>query len=147
MDNSVGDGTAPGAEALELSHTTRQIEALLTEADRIMMQIVQVSLSLIGFGFTINAFFNDFAARSGGSVGSRRVGIAMLTLGLCYLAGGIGGQWTFRRRARRRLKTLYRAAHPGDGLRRPIAPAFTLAIALLAVSVAALAMALLREIP
>jgi hypothetical protein len=143
METSAGDARQAG-EA-QVSRTAHQIEALLSEADRMMMQTVQVSLSLIGFGFTINAFFNDFAMRSAGAAGSRRVGIAMLALGLWYLAAGLLGQVGFRRRATRRLKAVYAPAEAKTALRRPVVPAFTLAFALLALSVAALTMMLLRE--
>lgn len=100
----------------------------LIDADRLMMQMVQTSISLIGFGFTINAFFNDVADSSRTA---RRLGLVLLCLGLLFLAMGIYNQ--------ARLRLRIRARYPDIGLGNvedrlhgySAAPSFVLAISLL----------------
>ncbi|HTX48938.1 MAG TPA: DUF202 domain-containing protein, partial [Caulobacteraceae bacterium] len=70
------------------------------DADRIMMQVIQTSLSLIGFGITINALFQSAVARGIAPATDKslqRLGLALLVLGLLLLAMGI---WNQARRLR-----------------------------------------------
>jgi len=95
------------------------------EADRLMMQMTQTSISLIGFGFTIYAFFSMADADRT----ARRLGLTLLCLGLVFLAMGIYNQaWL-----RLRIGARYRGLGEGDRKRRRYsgAPSFVLAIALL----------------
>ena len=74
-----------------------EFERALIDVERVMMQTVQTSLSLIGFGFSIAEFF-----RKGGVGGSKQggglfVGEAMLILGLLLLALGIWTHASYRR--------------------------------------------------
>jgi putative membrane protein len=82
-----------------------ELERAMMDAERIMMQTVQTSLSLIGFGFTITEFFN---MNLGGhpQPNARFVGEALLVLGLLQLALGI---WTNLRYRRRLIRQIRRA--------------------------------------
>ena len=51
-----------------------EYDRLLIDADRITMQIVQTALSLIGFGFTLHAFFTIVVKQQ--DIWARRVGLA-----------------------------------------------------------------------
>ena len=114
------------------------------------MQIVQLSISLIGFGFTINAFFNG-VADSGVDVDAdqtaRRLGLALLSLGLLFLAMGIWNQARFRLSIRARYRRSV-GVRPTDRSHLYSAlPSFLLAVMLLIVGLAALASILLRVAP
>jgi putative membrane protein len=68
-------------------------------ADRMTMQVVQTALSLIGFGFSITAFF--FEAPTKGlrldvDAPARRLGLALLSLGLLFLGMSLGTQLMHR---------------------------------------------------
>ena len=117
-------------------------ERALIDADRLMMQMVQTSVSLIGFGFTINAFFSNAAVDADQT--ARRMGLALLCAGLAFLALGIWNQ------ARLRLSIIarHRAQGGKDDSRRyrgySAAPSFLLAAVLLIVGLGALASILIR---
>jgi putative membrane protein len=116
-------------------------ERAVIDADRLMMQMVQTSVSLIGFGFTINAFFSG--AQDADQT-ARRTGLALLCAGLAFLALGIWNQ------ARLRLSIIarHRAQGGKDDSRRyrgyNAAPSFLLAAVLLIVGLGALASILIR---
>ena len=78
----------------------------LRDVERTMIQIVQTSISLIGFGFTIHAFLQnaDASASLGVDIDqiARRIGLALLTLGLLNLGWGLWSQWRFLAVVRRR---------------------------------------------
>ena len=74
-------------------------ERELRDVERTMISIVQTSISMIGFGFTIHAFLaNADVAPSGGVLGldldhvARRIGLALLSLGLLNLTWGMLNQ-------------------------------------------------------
>ena len=119
-------------------------DVAIRDADRLLMQIIQLSISLIGFGFTINAFFNG-VAESGAVLDAdqtaRRLGLALLSLGLVFLAMGIWNQSRFRRSIWARYRRLAGAnAAAEDGAHRYSAfPSFLLAVLLLIVGLAAFA--------
>ena len=120
-------------------------ERAFIDADRLMMQMVQTSLSLIGFGFTINAFFSgvDNAALDADQT-ARRTGLALLCTGLVFLALGIWNQAGLRLSIRAR----HRAQGGREDSRRyrgySAAPSFLLAGMLLIVGLGALASILVR---
>ena len=125
------------------------LERMFMDADRMMMQIVSLSLSLIGFGFSINAFFNDVATR--GEVAhadqtARRLGLALLTIGLLFLSLGIWSQARYRRELTQRYGipghvSAWRASLDGRAT-----PTFVTAFLLLLVGVAALASIVFRSV-
>lgn len=106
------------------------------DADRLMMQLIQTSLSLIGFGFTINAFFNQVADQgisADANQTARRLGLSLLCLGLFFLAMGIINQARLRLSIRARYRNLPRQQNLYSA-----APSFILAVLLLLVGLAAL---------
>jgi uncharacterized membrane protein YidH (DUF202 family) len=122
-----------------------ELARALMEAERTMMQTVQLSLSLIGFGFTITEFFNGSGLQSHREPRARLVGEALLVLGLLLLAMGL---WTHAR-YRRRLVREIRRVGPGPttyGLRLRNAPSFIIAVLLLGVGLLALASVLVGRI-
>jgi uncharacterized membrane protein YidH (DUF202 family) len=89
-----------------------------------MMQMMQTSISMIGFGFTINTFFNDVASRigaPGGGHGARILGVALLAIGLLLLTMGTWNQARYRSELRRR----YAEAGDGAAAWRPLVARFT----------------------
>jgi putative membrane protein len=83
----------------------RRLLAQHEDAERILLSTMQTSLSLIGFGFTINQIFSDVAVKAGVAQSSplgARVGLSLLVLGLLLLAGGL---WSYLRT--NRFLTLY----------------------------------------
>ena len=85
---------SPDVEAIAAARDTA-----LRDVERTMIQIVQTSISMIGFGFTIHAFLLNADARAALGVDldqvARRIGLAMLTLGLLNLAWGLWSQSRF----------------------------------------------------
>lgn len=81
-------------------------DSALREVERTLIQIVQASISMIGFGFTIHAFLNGANTETAFSIDldqvARRVGLALLTLGLLNLSWGVLNQWRYLRVLRRR---------------------------------------------
>jgi len=119
----------------------------LIDADRLLMQIIQTSISLIGFGFTINAFFNDVAVKGlavDADRAARGLGLALLCLGLIFLCMGTWNQAGYRH-------GLWQRYHSQGGVRGrqhlhrySAAPSFLLALMLLVVGLGALASIVLR---
>jgi putative membrane protein len=141
---AAAEGARPAHEASV--EERRELERALLDAERIMMQTVQTSLSLIGFGFTIAEFFNGVGvgpadARSN----ARLVGEALLVLGLLLLALGIWSHTRYRGRLVRRIRRLG-GARLAYGMRYRDTPSFIVAILLLVVGVLTLAMVLYRRV-
>ena len=120
-------------------------ERTMMEADRMMMQIVQTALSMIGFGFTITTFFNEVADKivtpNGGQT-ARALGIALLVIGLLLLTAGTWTQARFRRELIRR----YGVPQPGAarGLLTRFTPSFLSAVLLMFVGLLTLVSVLVR---
>ncbi|WP_305657828.1 DUF202 domain-containing protein [Phenylobacterium sp.] len=74
-------------------------ERELRDVERTMISIVQTSISMIGFGFTIHAFLANVAVSPSGALGvdldqvARRIGLALLSLGLINLSWGMFNQF------------------------------------------------------
>jgi putative membrane protein len=120
-----------------------EIQRALIDAERIMMQTVQTSLSLIGFGFTIAEFFNGKDLPVHSAPRARLVGESLLVLGLLLLAMGI---WTHSRYRRRLVRDLIRAGagRQSFGVRLSDTPSFLVAILLLLVGLLTLVSILFR---
>jgi putative membrane protein len=91
-----------GSASSELAsaRTGLALERTLIAADRTLLAIVRTSLSLIAFGFTINEVFRQLADRhmlEGAQLAGRRLGLALLALGIVLLAGGIVSHFFFFR--------------------------------------------------
>ena len=133
----------------DLSEADKQLalEVALRDVDRLMMQMLQTSLSLIGFGFTINAYFNDVAARSADAytyLMARRVGVALLALGLLFLTTGLWTQARFRHRIAVRHGAERQSWALGDALQD--SPTFLTAFLLLIVGLLALISIVVRKV-
>jgi hypothetical protein len=141
----VGDDDAPAMTPRE--ELRFELEGRLIETDRVMMQTVQTALSLIGIGFSINAFFNDAVSRGLADQtdhAARRIGASLLLIGLFLLAGGIWTQAHYRAELLRRfLGWRMAGSWSAAFLHRPT-PGFLSALMLLIVGAFALATALLR---
>jgi putative membrane protein len=112
------------------------------DAERIMMQTVQTSLSLIGFGFTITEFFSGDAVRGAFAPSphenARLLGEALLILGLLLLTMGIWNQANYRRRLGRLMQRTVGRPLRGNTLRYRETPSFLIAVLLLVVGLVAL---------
>ncbi len=136
------DDTSPEARRLKM-------EGVLMDADRMMVQIVKLSLSLIGYGFSINAFFNDRAERGGGASfneNAKLLGLALLAIGVMYLVMGIWSQARYRLK----LSQSYNASEPAGQWRAALhgrgTPTFLTAFLLLIVGLGALVSIVFRRL-
>ena len=115
------------------------------DVERLMYQIIQSSISLIGFGFTIHAFLNNAAAGAALTIdldqAARRIGLGLMTLGLLNLALGVMNQTRYLRTLQRRHPFPKEASAPRAYSPRP---SFIVAWSLLGIGVAALASLLVQ---
>ena len=135
-----------GSRSVDGAYSQRRVELerALVDAERVMMQTVQTSLSLIGFGFTITEFFSGKDLPVQGAPQARRVGEALLVLGLLLLGMGI---WAHTR-YRQRLIQAFSAddGSVGYGLHLRDTPSFVIAILLLLVGFATLMTVVFRRL-
>jgi putative membrane protein len=104
-------GMIGGSATTELasSRTGLALERSMMGADRTLMAIVRTALSLIGFGFTINQVFRQLAAKGlliGAERTGRRLGAALLALGVLLLVMGLIGHVRFYRNLKQRRRRL-----------------------------------------
>lgn len=87
-------------------------EREVREVERTMISIVQTSISMIGFGFTIHAFLGNVEAKGMVTVDldlvARRIGLALVSLGLINLAWGVWNQVAHLAVIRRRYPSIQR---------------------------------------
>jgi uncharacterized membrane protein YidH (DUF202 family) len=139
-----GVETGPATDRPQLDDRLFELERMLMDADRMLMQMVTLALSLIGFGFSMNTFFNDAvkADASRAHYDARMFGIFLVLLGLVFLSMGT---WT---QARYRRQLIERFGAPA-GLRMRLngrgTPAFVTAFLLLAAGFAALGVMMFRR--
>jgi uncharacterized membrane protein YidH (DUF202 family) len=114
-------------------------DAALRDVERTMIQIVQASISMIGFGFTIHAFLNKAGAEAMFSIDldqiARRLGLALVALGMLNLGWGAFNQLRYLAVIRRRHRL------PPDAVAQQAystRATFVIAFLLLAVGLAAL---------
>lgn len=145
-------GPARSASSPEADEQARQerreLDRSLMDAERVMMQTLQTSLSLIGFGFTINEVFNSGAIRglgSGAPTSARLMGETLLVLGIMLLSFGILNQFRIRQRLLQGIqrKVIIGAA---PGLRFRDAPSFMISAILLVVGLCAFVSGLFRRV-
>jgi putative membrane protein len=141
--------TKEGALAPQQRTTELEVarERELRDVERTMISIVQASISMIGFGFTIHAFLGNVEAEGMVSIDldqvARRIGLALVSLGLLNLAWGVWNQRAQLRVIRRR----YPAFAEGWNLQvYSTAPTFVVASLLLAIGVVAFASMIARAI-
>ena len=122
-------------------------ERELRDVERTMISIVQASISMIGFGFTIHAFLGNVEAEGMVSIDldqvARRIGLALVSLGLVNLAWGVWNQLAQLRVIRRRYPALVQGWSPQA---YSAAPTFFVASLLLVVGVVAFASMAARAI-
>ena len=124
-------------------------ERMLMEADRMTMQMVQTSLSLIGFGFSINTFFDTVSNRAiapNGGQGARILGAALLVVGLQLLIAGTWTQAKYRRELRRRYAAMSPALAVWVLQEARFTPSYVSALLLMIVGVVALAWVLIHSV-
>jgi len=142
-DGGAGDGAGRVSSDPTPGNRQFELERMLMDADRMMMQMVNLALSLIGFGFSINAFFND-AARAAARADhqARMFGIFLVFLGLLFLSMGIWTQARYRRELMERYGTPsgFRALLHGR-----VTPTFVTAFLLLAAGLGALGTMIFRR--
>ena len=122
----------PSPQDDHLADRCENLEGALVDAERIMMQTVQTSLSLIGFGFSITEFFSSGGPVGRGTSNARIVGEALLVLGLLLLAMGIWSHARYRAHLVRQIRRTG-AGPTAFGLRYRDTPTFIIAVLLLVV--------------
>jgi putative membrane protein len=135
------DDLVCGDPSTELSsnRTSLSFERTRMSSDRTLMSTVRTSLSLISFGFTIHEVFAKGSNLIPAAAGSgRRLGLALLSLGVLLLVMGILSHSRFDRGLSARRERL----HDMQLLRRAVqyraTPTYVTAVLLLAVGVLAL---------
>lgn len=133
-----------GAISTELasSNTSLAFERTRMAADRTLAAMVRTALSLISFGFTLYKVFNEIADK--GLLGdsdhaARRLGAALLGLGLLLLVLGIGSHFKLERELTSRRKRLFEMGLVHSQTEYRSTPTFAIALLLLLVGVVALA--------
>ena len=128
---------------LSSNRTAMSFARTAMSSDRTLMSVIRTSLSLIGFGFTIFQFFralkNEVLPGAISAGGPRRLGLALIALGVLLLVIGIVNHLkeTKARRERREMlfeKGLIRHAEPVK-----VSNILAVAILLMLVGIAALA--------
>jgi putative membrane protein len=96
------EGRDPDQESFLLSskRTRLSFQRTRMSADRTLMSVIRTALSLIGFGFTIFQFFRYLRSSAGATdvvrnEAPRNFGLALVLLGVAFLALGITGHVRF----------------------------------------------------
>ena len=124
------------------------LEGKLMDAERTMMQFLQTSLSLIGFGITMNTFFQHRAAGgvlATGDQTAKGVGAGLLVVGLLLLGAGISTQAQYRHDLLRRYDALVVHATRGTRLGGRVTPSFLSAALLFIIGGGALLSMIIRK--
>jgi putative membrane protein len=116
--------------------TPPNIDSLLMDSDRTLMMIVNTSLTLIGFGFTINEVFGKAAGHRTlvhGNLLGQLLGIALLVLGLLLLGLGIRGHASLVGHLTGHLERPFRRRQSGLPYRHYYSAVYSVAIMLLVI--------------
>jgi putative membrane protein len=121
-------------------------------ADRTLMSVVRTALSLIGFGFTIFQFFGRLHASAEASRlvpvhAPARFGIALVTLGVLFLAMGIAAHVHFMRALRRQRVAMVAEKLIHGESPYPLSLTLVMSILLLLVGLTAIAGMVMRTGP
>jgi putative membrane protein len=138
-----------GSATTELasSRTGLALERSMMGADRTLMAIVRTALSLIGFGFTINQVFRQLADKGllvGADKTGRRLGAALLALGVLLLVMGLIGHIRFYRNLKQRRRRLLELGLLHGMNHYRTTPTFITAALLLALGLVTLASLMVR---
>lgn len=136
-DASTLIGNDPSTE-LSSNRTSLSFERTKMSADRTLMSVVRTSLSLIGFGFTLYQVFGKASNLVNADVTGRRLGVAMLVLGIALLAMGIIGHHHFDRSLGQRRDRLHGFALLRHAADYHATPTYITAVALLMIGLFAL---------
>lgn len=124
---------------LSMRRTGMSIQRTRMGADRTLMAVIRTSLSLIGFGFTVHEVFRK--AVDAGAIQSansaRNFGVALISLGILLLIGGIWRHLQFAGELRARRHDLIEDHLIHGQSEYPVSITLLTAIALLAVGVIA----------
>ena len=98
-------GEMSNADKMAAMRTTLAFQRTRMAADRTLMSVQRTALSLIGFGFTIFSFFRSLIDKNlvGDAVpqgAPGRFGLALVTLGVLLLSGGIATHFRYMRELR-----------------------------------------------
>jgi putative membrane protein len=135
-------GLVGGDAATELAsnRTSMAFDRTRMSSDRTLMATVRTSLSLISFGFTINQVFSRASVLiPGADASGRRLGLALLVLGVLLLVMGIANHSLFDRELGARRARLYELQLVRRAIRYHATPTYLTAVALLAIGLIAIA--------
>ncbi len=131
-----------GDPATELSsnRTSLSFERTRMSADRTLMSTVRTSLSLISFGFTIHEVFSRASNLVPGvDQSGRRLGLALLVLGVLLLVMGIVSHSLFVRALSERRERLFRLHLVRRAIHYHATPTYVAAVSLLVLGLMAIA--------
>jgi putative membrane protein len=116
---------------LAVDRTQQAFERTRLSADRTLMAWIRTSLALISFGFTLYKFFqyireSGIAGTAWRPIGTRNLGLALISLGVCMLGGAIVDNKIFMRKLERTAQQKF------PGSRAMIAAFLILVIGLIA---------------
>jgi putative membrane protein len=125
---------------LASNRTSLSFERTRMSSDRTLMATVRTSLSLIGFGFTIHEVFSRATGLvPHADVSGRRLGLALLVMGVLMLAMGIATHSLFDRALGSRRERLYEMRLLRRTVRYHATPTYLIAVSLLLVGLVAIA--------
>jgi putative membrane protein len=125
---------------LASNRTSLSFERTRMSSDRTLMSTVRTSLSLIGFGFTIHEVFSRATGLfPHADVSGRRLGLALLVMGVLMLAMGIITHSLFDRALGARRERLYELRLLRRAVRYQATPTYVIAVSLLLVGLLAIA--------
>lgn len=128
-----------GRTEMSSRRTGMSIHRTRMSADRTLMAEIRTSLSLIGFGFTINQAFRKLyeAGTIHNDAAPRNFGISLLVLGILLLVGGIWRHLQFATELRRNRGNLVEQHLVHGESKYPVSITLIAAIALLAIGILA----------
>ena len=141
MSTDRSDSLLGGDASTELSsnRTSLSFERTRMGSDRTLMATVRTSLSLISFGFTIYQLFQKLPGLEGAHLGGRRLGMALLLLGVGFLVMGLISHSLFDRALAERRQRLHDLGLLRRGGQYHATPTYLTALLLLAIGLLAIA--------
>jgi putative membrane protein len=132
-------GDDPAVE-LSSNRTSLSFERTRMSADRTLMSSVRTSLSLISFGFTIHEVFAKASPLvEAANAQGRRLGLALLSLGVLVLVMGLVSHGRFERGLAERRQRLFDLMLLRTAPRHDVTPTYVSAFLLLAIGLLAIA--------
>jgi putative membrane protein len=125
----------------DLESDRPNIDLIILESDRTLLVVINTSITLIGFGFTINEIFGNAAGRStllNVDVVGRILGLSLLSLGLILLTLGINVHVALIRHLTGQRPRIFLIIRPHASRQYRYSAVFLVAVLLLAIGVFAL---------